>query len=408
MSVGYGGQRPGRSNRTMQYRCMQSHAQTGARDCQTIGGKRIDEAVVQAFLEVTSPAGLQAVSRIQEQLQTDNQAVERSWALQLEKADYEAQRAERQFHAVEPENRLVARELERRWNERLKELEVIRQKAETARSKVLCLSKDEMTRAMRLSQDLEDVWRAETTTNRDRKRLLRCLIQEVQLTTENERYLVGILWKGGAIIEREVVRRPAGGGFTKTPEDTIQLVRQLAQEFDDAQIARILNKQGRRTGLGNPFTQANVLSLRGRHQIPKCSTQKAKDLKDGPFTADESAAQLGVTNSTIHRWLREGILAGRQMTPGAPWQIMLTDEVRRKLSGGDAPEGWLSLSQTARRLGLSKSHVIYLISTGRVEAMQVSYRARRCWRINPDSATCGLQEEMFDEKADNNSKKKRA
>lgn len=404
MTVGYGGNRPGQSSRTMQYRCKESRRHVGEKDCQTIGGKRIDEAVVQAFLEATTPAGFEAVAQMQEQLQAENEAVELSWALQVEKADYEAKRAERQFHAAEPENRLVTRELERRWNERLKELEVMRQKAAQARRKILWLSEEEMNQAQQLACNLEEVWRSETANNRDRKRLLRCLIEEVQLTTEDKRYLVRMVWKGGAVTEREVVRRPLGG-ITKTPEDTIELVRKLAIEFDDAQIARILNKQQRRTGFGHPFTQAIVLSLRGRHKIPKCSIHQAKDPKEGPFTADEAAAELGVGMGTIHRWLREGVVAGKQTTPGAPWRIVLTDEVRRKLSGGDAPEGWVGVGEAARRLGLSKSHVVYLIKTGRLEAMRVAFHTRRCWRINLDLATCGRQAEMFNEKTNNNTKK---
>jgi len=404
MSVGYGGHRPGCGTRTMQYRCKESRTRLGGKDCQTIGGKRIDEAVLQAFFEATAPAGLEVVGRMQEQLRADNEALERSWALQVEKADYEAKRAERQFHAAEPENRLVARELERRWNERLKELETVRQKATAASQKISWLSKEEMDQARELTHNLEEIWHGETTNNRDRKRLLRCLIEEVQLTTQDKQYLIRIIWKGGAVTEREVVRRPSGGGFTKTPEDTIELVGKLAREFDDTQIARILNKQGRRTGIGNPFTQAIVLSLRGRHQIPKCPNQQARDSREGPFTADEAATELGVGMGTIHRWLREGLLAGKQMTPGAPWRIVLTDEVRRKLSGGDAPEGWVSVSEAARRLGLSKSHVVYLIKTSRLEAMQINFRTRRCWRINLDTATCGQQAEMFGENGNDDSK----
>src|SRR5206468_12517006 len=90
-------------------------------------------------------------------------------------------------------------------------------------------------------------------------------------------------------------------------------------------------------------TRGKGLGSRGRHQIPKCSKKQPRNPNEGPFTADEAAAELSVTESTIHRWLREGVLAGEQMTPGAPWRIVLTDEVRRKLAGGDAPEGWVSL-----------------------------------------------------------------
>jgi excisionase family DNA binding protein len=396
MNVSYGGHRSERAHRTMQYRCSTSRLQIiDGVDCQTIGGKRIDQAVVDVFLEAVAPAGLEALKRIEEQWEADAHALTRSWALQVEKAEYEAQRAERQFQAVEPENRIVARELERRWNEKLKELDAVRQKAESSGRKISPLSEDEMARARDLAQDLSQVWCSPTTTNRDRKRLLRCLIGEVQLLTEEKRYRVRIVWKGGATTERDVERLAPGAATPKTSEDVVELVRQLAQEFDDAQIARILNRQGRRTARNNPFTQANILSLRGHHQIPKCSIPQARDPKEGPFNADEAAAELGVTMSTIHRWLREGIIAGSQLTPGAPWKILLTDEVRRKLSGGDAPESWVSLSEAARRLGLSKSYIVYLIKTSRLEAVQVSVRKQRRWRINMDSAPSAQQTEIF-------------
>jgi len=394
MNVAYGGHRSERTHRTMQYRCMGARNQIGETNCQTIGGKRIDQAVVEVFLDAIRPAGLEALKKVEEQWQADHEALKKSWALQVEKAEYEAGRAERQFQAVEPENRVVARELERRWNEKLTELERVRQQSQAAQQRAAPLSEAELLRARQLAQDVEQVWQSPTTTNRDRKRLLRCLIEEVQLTTEDQCYRVRILWKGGAVSDRQLERRAAGVA-TKTAADTIELVRELAREFDDSQIARILNRQGRRTGLGNPFTQSNVLSLRGRHQIPKCPSQPVRDPREGPFTADEAAAELGVTMTTIHRWLREGILAGTQATAGAPWRIVLTDEVRRKLSGGDAPAGWVSVSEAARRLAMSKSHIVYLIKTGRLEAVQVSVRKQRHWRINLEATVTERQKEIF-------------
>jgi hypothetical protein len=199
-----------------------------------------------------------------------------------------------------------------------------------------------------LGADLSAIWEAPTTTNRDRKRLLRCLIEEVQLRAEPTHHAVRIVWKGGAVTEREVVRGKPGWA-QRTPEDTIALVRALARDFDDAHIARILNKQGRRSGLGHPFTQPSVTSLRGKHDIAKCPHKNAQDPIEGPFTADEAARELGVTTSTVHRWLREGVLAGEQLTPGAPWRIVLCTAVRQRLSGGEAPEDWVGLSEAARR-----------------------------------------------------------
>src|SRR5260370_4278932 len=150
-----------------------------------------------------------------------------------------------------------------------------------------------MARARQLAQDIDQIWNREATDDRDRKRLLRCLIEEVQLTTEQECYRIRIVSKGGAVTNRDVERLPAGATI-KTSDDINEIVRRLAQQFDDAQIARILNRPGRTTGRVNPFTHANVLSLRGRHQIPKCPSKPVRDPKEGPFTADEAGVELGV------------------------------------------------------------------------------------------------------------------
>jgi hypothetical protein len=396
MLLNYGGHRSERSKRIYQYRCKGARLQGVAADCQTIGGKRIDQAVVEVFLEVTQPAAMEAAERANEEARKQRETVRRYWEYQIEKAQYEAQRAERQFHAVEPENRLVVRQLEKRWNARLAELEAVRARAQQALQDESLLSDEELSKIGFLSADLEAIWSTATTTNRDRKRLLRCLLEEVQLSTEEEHYDVKIVWKGGATTLRKV-RRIRAGQAHRTPEDTIALVRQLAADFDDAQIARILNKQGRRTGLGNAFTKEKVVSLRGHNRIPACSSLRAQDPREGPFNADEAARELGVSMTTIHRWLREGILAGQQITLGAPWRIVLTDDVRRRLAGGDAPAGWVGLTEAARRLGLSKSHVAYLVNSGKLAAVHATVGKRRCWRIDVSSTTHGEQERLFDQ-----------
>jgi DNA invertase Pin-like site-specific DNA recombinase len=395
MTVSYGGRRSRQANRTMQYRCYATRRELAGPDCQLVGGKRIDQAVVEAFLDATRPAGIEAAQRAAAETERQHEASSRYWELQIERARYEAERAERQFHAVEPENRLVGREVERRWNARLADLEAVRAKAQAAREEPVAFTEPEREQAARLGENLEAVWNAPTTTHRDRKRLLRCVIEEVQLSTRAECFGVRIVWKGGAVTDREV-RRIRSGKANATSEDTIELVRKLATEFDDAQIARILNRQGRRTGRGNPFTKARIHSLRGRHRIPACPRPEPKDPREGPFTADEAAAELGVNMHTVHRWLRDGLLAGRQATPGAPWRILLTEEVRRRLSGGDAPPDWVGLTEAARQLGLTKPRVAYLVKTGKLEAMRTTVGKRECWKIDVSSAPGGQIRGLFD------------
>lgn len=397
MTVSYGGARSSpTSTRTLQYRCSELRRRQGAPDCQVVGGMQINEAVVSAFLAVSSGASEEAARLALEELEGEEASAEKLWRHQVEQAEYEAERAGRQYNAVEPENRLVARTLEERWNAALARVEELKNQARSKHEQIRPLSEHERARAKSLAQDLEAVWRAATTTNQDRKQLLRAAIEEVQLRTETNHYAVKIVWMGGATTEREVRRRKPGECPTHaTPKDTIELVRTLASEFDDAQIACILSKQGRRTGEGNPFTAIKVAQLRNRNAIECHPLRRAQDPKEGPFTADQAAAELGVASDTVHRWLREGILPGRQLAPGAPWKIVLTDELRQKLSGGQAPEGWRGLTEAAKYLGLSKQQVAYLVKRGKLPATRVRVGTRQYWKIDVNSATCGRQSKLF-------------
>lgn len=149
MNVSYGGHRSPKG-RTMQYRCLALRARAAARDCQVIGGKRIDQAVVEEFLEVTRPAAIEAAQQAGELVQRDHDQAERYWQLQIEKAEYEAERARRQYDAIEPEHRQVVRALERRWNDRLGELDAVRAKAKAGQARSHTLSEAELDRAARL------------------------------------------------------------------------------------------------------------------------------------------------------------------------------------------------------------------------------------------------------------------
>jgi DNA invertase Pin-like site-specific DNA recombinase len=240
MSISYGGQR-GKSHRVYQYRCCAKRGKVAGQDCQLVGGKRIDVAVAQLFLQVTEPAALEAAREADQLVRQENEQLAQYWQQQVERAEYEAQRAERQYESIEPENRLVARTLEKRWNERLGDLQLVRQKAQEAGAKGGALTEQELCRIIELAKNLRQVWEAESTDNRDRKRLLRCLIEEVQVRSEAQRYRLLILWKGGATTELEVVRRSAGKAHC-TPEDTVELVTKPAVEFDDAQIAQVDRK----------------------------------------------------------------------------------------------------------------------------------------------------------------------
>ena len=138
-----------------------------------------------------------------------------------------------------------------------------------------------------------------------------------------------------------------------------------------------------------------MLSLRGKNRIPACAVKQVCDPQEGPFTADQVANELRVSLATVHRWLRDGLLIGKQMTAGAPWRIRLTAELRRRLTGGDAPPGWVGLSVAARRLGISKGSVAHLVNTKKLNAVRTTVGKRTCWRIEVNSDAYGKQPSLF-------------
>ena len=216
-----------------------------------VGGVAIDTAVTQAFLAALAPAALQACLAAAQQLEDGHDAALAQWQRQVEQARYQAGRAERRYRAVDPDNRLVARGLETEWNNALQQLadaqaELTRR--ETARPKTLTPQENQAILA--LGDDLDGVWSAPTTTEKDRKQLLRTLLEEVNINlhrdhTEGRAELV-LRWKGAAISELSVpIKRTPP--TIRTDDDTIGLVRRLAVHYPDAKIAGILNRQGRRT-----------------------------------------------------------------------------------------------------------------------------------------------------------------
>ena len=278
-----------------------------------VGGTGIDAAVAQAFLAALAPTALQACLAAAQQLEDGHDAALAQWRRQAEQARYEAGRAERRYRAVDPDNRLVARGLETEWNTTLQtladaEAELVRR--ETARPKTL--TPQEKTTILTLGNNLADVWNAPTTTYKDRKRLLRSLLDEVNIsvhrnTTDAHAELV-LRWKGGATTDLTVPIKRTPANRLRTDEDTIDLVRRLAVHYADAKIAGILNRQNRRTARGLSFTAGRVQSLRHHYEIPRYTP--TEDPQDAELlTVADAAKELGLAPSTLHR------LASRRIHP---------------------------------------------------------------------------------------------
>ncbi|HEX8810823.1 MAG TPA: recombinase family protein, partial [Terracidiphilus sp.] len=307
--------------------------------CLNIGGTQVDEAVACAMLAALEPLGIKAAIAAAERLEADHHSALSQWRLAVERASYEAQRAERRYRAVDPENRLVARGLEMEWEKCLRELD--RAKCELQRREALrptTLSSSERERLLALGSDLHSVWEAPTTSTRDRKELLRTVLEEVIITVDKpQRHIqLTLRWRGGALMEI-ALEPPRRQATVRTDEDTVALVRRLAEHYPDATIAGILNRQDRKTAYGHRFTANLVGSLRGHWGIP-CFGRPSEPPEGKLLTIAQTAALLGTATSTIHRWLNDGIIAGEQLTPAAPWRIRLTDDLLARVAE-EAPEG---------------------------------------------------------------------
>jgi DNA invertase Pin-like site-specific DNA recombinase len=350
--------------------------------CLNVGGVQIDHAAATAFLEAVTPAALAASLVAAQHLEAAHDAALAQWRLAVERTRYEAECTERRYRTVEPENRLVARGLEAEWETRLRALaaaEAELRRREPVRPRAL--SSAQRQRLAALGADLQTVWAAPTTTARDRKEILRTLLEEVIITVDRaaSRAHLTLRWHGGTVTTREVHLPRSHPPRIRTDEATLTLLRRLAVHYPDAVIAGILNRQGRTTVHGDRFTAHHVGSLRRYRHIPRF-VPAAVPASGELVTIKAAAKLLGLAPSTIHRWLNDGFLAGEQLTPGAPWQIRLTDGLRARFVE-EAPPEYLPMLETTLRLGVSRQTVLQRVKRGELDAVHVRCGRRKGLRI---------------------------
>ena len=315
------------------YVCAQLHTQFAAPTCQFIRGDGIDAAVAQLLLAAIEPAQLTIALEAIEHLEAQARAIDHQWHLRIERARYEAERARRRYEAVEPEFRLVARSLERDWNEKLSVLEQLeRDYTETAPAASRHVSEAQRQGIVDLVHDLPAVWQAETTTHAERKHVVRLLIKDVMVTKLEKTVRVDVRWQTQACSTLEVARPKPAYVIRRTAPEVIERIGQLARTHIDIEIATRLNDAGYRSGQGGAFTARMVKWLRYAYGIKSgcplgpvaCPTGQRGD---GRYSAQAAAALLHVTVYTIADWCKSGRLDGVHMAPRGPWWVVLTSEI---------------------------------------------------------------------------------
>jgi excisionase family DNA binding protein len=394
MQTGYSGPK-GNSPRYVCARARQLYA--AERGCCSIGGGRLEKTILAELFKVLEPASLEATGKALAEADDQYRQNLAAFRLAVERARYEAARAQRQYDAVEPENRLVARTLERAWEDKLA---AVRQaendlRAQQAR-KPVTLTDDELSWITSAGADVTAVFWAPTTTIPERKQLIRAVIAEVVLIIHDQQRVADlrIIWQGGAVTELAMPMTKKGGHTRTTSEDTVALVRRLAEHYDDKMIALILSKQHRRTATGLTWTKTRVHSLRVSRGIPAYTPPETGNVSCGSedslmLTVPQAAAELGVSKYTVYRWLRDGFITGEQLTPAAPWRIRVDQALRDKIAP-QAPPGWLPLDQAATALGIARQTVLHKVHRGELDAVLVNRGQRQGLRIQVKHDQDGL------------------
>jgi excisionase family DNA binding protein len=311
----------GTAGRVPRYNCCGGRTLRGSGSCLTVGARHLDEAVCREVLAALQPVGIEAALEVAARAGRDDDEKRKALTLALEKARYQAERARRQYDAADPENRLVAAELEARWDEALRQVAELEARLAVLPAKPAAPSAEERQRLLALGSDLETLWQHPEATAVLKKRILRTVLVEiiVDVLEDPPQNRLRLHWAGGSHTELRVRRVTTGKHQRCASGEVLDVVRQLAKACDDGAIAAVLNRLGYRTGQGKTWRASRVLGLRHYHGIAAASRQGQW------LTLEDAAAQLGVSNTVVRRLIQEKVLPAEQVVRYAPWLIRRED-----------------------------------------------------------------------------------
>lgn len=305
---------------THRYACEGGTQKHGGSLCISFGAARVDQAVSDELLHIIQPLGVDAALNALAAQEAEVNDRRRQIELALQQARFESDRARRQYDAVEPENRVVVAELERRWNQRLLTVHQLEAKLEQLdKLPRQSLSETERSELVGLGTDLERAWNHPAATAETRKRILRTLLVEIVASVVGNEIHLLLHWQGGDHTQIKVIKPRSGEHRWTLDSETTDIIRELARLIPDHQIAGILNRAGKRTGRDNTWTEARVRTFRNDHNIPVHRPEERAER--GEVNIVEAARILGTSRETVRRLIAQGRLEARQACPGAPWAI---------------------------------------------------------------------------------------
>ena len=295
----------------------------GGQYCLGFGGASVDRRLAQELLKVISPLGVEASLRALEELSTGDAAQRIALLSKLEQLEYEARKAFEQYEAVDARNRLVAGELERRWNEKLEEIARTKQRLALLNGRRYSLSADEEAQIRAMGENFTEVWQSNLYPPTLKKMIFRTVVEEIIVRSDAEVKTLQftIHWKGGTHTQL-TMERPRSATETATPAEALEIIRRMAVRHGDDQIASVLNRLGYSTGKSKRWNQIRVATARRNHSI---SGQRRALPNPERVSLTEAARICGVSHRTIERLVEAGLLKREQVTPRAPWEIRRAD-----------------------------------------------------------------------------------
>lgn len=303
------------------YRCDRPHVQLAQPRCFTFGGRRPDEAIARELLRAVEPLAVEAAMQAERRHMEVQADQRRIVELELQQARYEAALAERRYAACDPDNRLIAAQLEKSWESALQRVQSCQRRVDAVDQTLSTVAIPDLGG---LAQDLAAAWDAPGVTMRTRQQLLRTLVQEIitDLDEKTREIVMTIHWRGGQHSQVRVAKPKSGEHGCRTSDEALAVIRSMAGKWSDEHIAATLNRMGLPTGQGKTWTAHRVGSVRTVNDIRAYRSAH----KDGQWlTMSEAAAKLGVNNHRIRRLIKEGVLSAEQVVPRAPYQIRASD-----------------------------------------------------------------------------------
>jgi hypothetical protein len=309
----------GNRHNVLRYVCYRGWLDNGESPCIGFAGLPVDDAVAREILRVVQPGAVEVAVLASEEQSREHDQVLKSLERECEAARYAAQRAQKQYDLADPENRLVADELERRWNESLQHVQEMEQRIDQHNRQLASAIKPTREDFESLASDLETVWNSATTDARLKKRIVRTLIYEVLAELDRDQGALHLVihWKGGIHTELRLRHRRRGQNGAQTSKDVVEAVRVLARVCSDELIAGVLTRSGLQTGRGNRWTKERVTSLRTYNEIPKYTVERRQ--AEGWMNLTQAAEFLGISSRTLRIAVEHGEIPGEHPLAAGPW-----------------------------------------------------------------------------------------